>query len=102
MGKSLPTLRVTISRPEASGRKDKTAIEAELRDTSKVSCDKTQRVYAEAKIEEAAILETFTFDANDTENGLSGLSDNTNLDSQGKALVKATISIPVSAKWSGE
>ena len=76
----------------------KTAIEAELRDTSKVSCDKTQRVYAEAKIEEAAILETFTFDANDTENGLSGLSDNTNLDSQGKALVKATISIPVSAK----
>jgi len=76
----------------------KTAIEAELRDTSKVSCDKTQRVYAEAKIEEAAILETFTFDASDTDNDLSGVANNTDLDSQGRALVKATISIPVGAK----
>ena len=76
----------------------KAAIEAELRDTSKVSCDKTQRVYAEAKIEDAAILETFTFDANDTGSDLSGVANNTDLDSQGRALVKATISIPVGAK----
>ena len=76
----------------------KAAIEAELRDTSKVSCDKTQRVYAEAEIAEAAILETFTFDASDTDNDLSGVANNTDLDSQGRALVKATISIPVGAK----
>ena len=74
------------------------AIDAELRDTSKVSCDKSQLVYAEAKIEEDAILETFTFDANDTETTLTGVADNTDLKSKNLTIVKAQISIPVSIK----
>ena len=74
------------------------AINAELRDTSKVSCDKSQLVYAEAKIEEAAILETFTFDANDSDTALTGVADNTDLNSENRTIVKAQISIPVGAK----
>ncbi len=35
---------------------------------------------------------------NDTGSDLSGVANNTDLDSQGRALVKATISIPVGAK----
>ena len=74
------------------------AIEAELRDTSKVSCDKSQLVYADAKIEEAAILETFTFDVNDTETAITGVPNNTDLNSENRAIVKAQISISVGAK----
>jgi len=74
------------------------AINAELRDTSKVSCDKSQLVYAGTKIEDDAILETFTFDANDSETGLNGVANNTDLTSENRAIVKAQISIAVGAK----
>ena len=76
----------------------KTAINAELRDTSKVSCDKSKIVDSINKNTESSILETFVFDQNDSHTSLDGIADNTDLDSKNRTIVKAKISIPVNAK----
>ena len=74
------------------------AISAELRDTSKVSCDKTQLVNAEVRVQDAPILETFTFDISGSEDTLSDVADSNDAGSAGRDIVKAKISIPVSSK----
>ena len=74
------------------------AIAAELRDTSKVSCDKTQLVNAEVRVQDSAILETFTFDISGSEDTLSDVADSDDAGSAGRDIVKAKISIPVSSK----
>ena len=74
------------------------AISAELRDTSKVSCDKTQLVNAEVRVQDSAILETFTFDISGSADALSDVANSTDAGSVGRSIVKAQISIPVSAK----
>ena len=74
------------------------AISAELRDTSKVSCDKTQLVNAEVRVQDSAILETFTFDISGSEDTLSDVADSNDAGSAGRNIVKAKISIPVSSK----
>ena len=74
------------------------AIAAELRDTSKVSCDKTQLVNAEVRVQDSAILETFTFDISGSEDTLSDVPDSNDAASVGRNIVKAKISIPVSSK----
>jgi hypothetical protein len=76
----------------------KAAIAAELRDTSKVSCDKTQLVNAEIRVQDSAILETFTFDISGSQDKLSDVANSTDKGSADRAIVKAQISIPVSAK----
>ena len=74
------------------------AIAAELRDTSKVSCDKTQLVNAEVRVQDSAILETFTFDISGSEDTLSDVPDSNDAASAGRNIVKAKISIPVSSR----
>lgn len=71
------------------------AIDAVLRDTSKVSCDKTQLANPEVKILDSAIFETFTFDVNGGNDRLSGDIKRADAETVGRTIAKAAISISV-------